>query len=132
MKWATALVLILMLTCCALLLWSSNDFDQNVMHFPLDQDIAAGTQYLARPLAMTFAHADHAKQQCATCHHNYLDDTGQGLCIDCHQADQRIAFKMRDQFHELCMGCHTEKRSDGESSGPLRNCGDCHTVDQQP
>ena len=118
------IALFVLLAICAVLLWSSDNFDQ---HHQL-----ALIEHESANLPMTFAHADHAKQQCIACHHNYQDGTGQGLCLDCHRTDQEIAFKMRDQFHALCMGCHIEKRAAGESGGPLRSCKDCHTADQRP
>ena len=142
MKLWPAISLALLLASCALLLWSSNSFDQtSTISFPLTKFQKAKFQkdkfnqdsiHLDVPLPMTFAHADHVKQQCVTCHHNYQDDTGQGLCLDCHRRDQDIAFKMRDQFHGLCMTCHIEKRIEGEHSGPLRNCKACHTLDHAP
>ena len=45
-----------------------------------------------RPLLpLTFAHLDHREVNCITCHHNFTDDTGQGLCIDCHSTDPKCA-----------------------------------------
>ena len=142
MKLGPAISLALLLASCALLLWSSNSFDQtSPISFPLsmfNQDgfnqnkFKQDSVHLDVPLPMTFAHADHAKQQCVTCHHNFQDDTGQGLCLDCHRKDSKIAFKMRDQFHDLCMTCHIDKRNDGQHSGPLRNCKACHTEDHRP
>ena len=128
MKRNAAISLILLLLGCALLLSTSNDFDQTSQHKISWQNAV----YNSSQLALTFAHADHAKQQCVACHHNYQDGSGQGLCLDCHRSDPEIAFKMRTQFHDLCMGCHTEKRADGEESGPLRGCKACHTADDQP
>ena len=83
-------------------------------------------------LPMTFAHTDHAEQQCVACHHNYQDDTGQGLCIICHQTNEKVSSLIEEQFHGLCMGCHTEKRHKNEESGPMRHCASCHTEDHQP
>ena len=83
-------------------------------------------------LPVTFAHADHVEQNCLVCHHNARDETGDGLCIDCHLRDAKVAPLLEKQFHGLCMGCHEEKRQAGEKSGPLRRCIDCHHVDQLP
>jgi uncharacterized membrane protein len=83
-------------------------------------------------LPMTFAHSDHAEQQCVKCHHNYIDDTGQGLCMICHQTDPKISYQMRDQFHGLCSGCHNNDSERGEASGPLRSCIACHSIDDMP
>ncbi|MFT7527180.1 MAG: hypothetical protein ACI9LY_002335 [Arenicella sp.] len=116
--------LILLTLICLLLLWSSYDWNQTRSRSPFNHSPVN--------LAMTFAHADHAQQQCVKCHHNYQDGTGQGLCLECHRSNPKIAYRMREQFHGLCMGCHLEKNSEGEHGGPLRSCRACHTVDQLP
>jgi len=129
--WVT-LSLFVLIVLCGLLLWSSSDFDQTSEYrFPFTQQSNDNLRVIQR-LPMTFAHADHTKQQCVACHHNYQDDTGQGLCLDCHRTDHDIAFKMKDQFHDLCMGCHIDKRTRGEDGGPLRHCNACHTADLLP
>ena len=124
MKGIILACLLLLTMICLLLLWSSYDFDQTQSHSPFNHS--------PTNLPMTFAHADHAQQQCVKCHHNYQDDTGQGLCLECHKFDPKIAYLMREQFHGLCMGCHMEKNAEGEDAGPLRSCRACHTVDQSP
>jgi hypothetical protein len=83
-------------------------------------------------LPMTFAHMDHAKEKCVDCHHNYQDDTGHGLCLDCHRRDPEVNHLMEEQFHDLCRGCHAEKQLQGDDSGPLRSCTDCHQEDFLP
>jgi hypothetical protein len=132
MKRGAAIALISLVLGCVLLLWTSNDFEQTAQHKISGQSSSQSPAQNFSQLAMTFAHADHAKQQCVACHHNYQDGTGQGLCLACHRSEPAIASKMRTQFHDLCMGCHTEKRSEGEESGPLRSCKGCHTADHQP
>ena len=114
-----ATVLLLVLACCLVLVLSSNRYRQ------------------AQPppgqrLPMTFAHADHRQQQCVACHHNYQDNSGQGLCLDCHYTRQTLAWRVEQQFHALCMGCHLEAARNGEAAGPLRRCQLCHTVDTAP
>lgn len=87
----------------------------------------------ARPLLpLTFAHADHLEVTCVACHHNFLDDTGQGLCFDCHKTDRSVSHLIETQFHDLCRGCHVEKQLAGEDGGPLRACLDCHVADDAP
>jgi len=131
MKLWLATLFCVLVVFSALLMWSSHSFDQDTAYqFPFYA--GDNTAQVILPLPMTFAHADHAKQQCVACHHNYQDETGQGLCLDCHRNDQEIAFKMRDQFHGLCMGCHMDKRTENERSGPLRHCAACHTKDLAP
>ena len=83
-------------------------------------------------LPLKFAHIDHAKEKCVACHHNYQDDTGLGLCLDCHYRDPELSYLMEPQFHTLCRGCHEEKRLEGDDSGPLRICSDCHQEDFLP
>lgn len=34
---------------------------------------------------------------------------------------------VEEQFHGLCMGCHTEKQHKNENLGPMRDCARCHT-----
>jgi len=126
------ITLLLLLVGCSLWAWSSSDLDQSPNSFFRFSWSSDESFALTMPLPMTFAHADHTKQQCVSCHHNYQDDSGQGLCLDCHLNNQTVAFKMREQFHDLCMGCHIEKRTEGAPSGPLRSCKFCHTQDQSP
>lgn len=83
-------------------------------------------------IPMTFAHQDHSAQKCIDCHHNYVDQTGQGLCLNCHLRDQDVSFKLEQQFHDLCRGCHEEKQLAGQEHGPIRSCVACHTEDHQP
>jgi hypothetical protein len=87
----------------------------------------------ARPmLEVTFAHLDHRTVNCIDCHHNFVDDTGQGLCFDCHKTDPAVNALIETQFHDLCRGCHMEQQRNGEDGGPVRQCIDCHTADEAP
>ncbi|MDP6375449.1 MAG: cytochrome c3 family protein [Pseudomonadales bacterium] len=83
-------------------------------------------------LPVTFAHLDHQQQQCIDCHHNFVDRTGIGLCIDCHKRDKTVSHLMEAQFHELCQSCHIENYSQGKDHGPTRACENCHTSDPYP
>ena len=83
-------------------------------------------------LPLTFAHLDHRSVNCVDCHHNFIDDTGQGLCFDCHKTDPNVNALMEEQFHALCRDCHVEKQRLGEDAGPTRQCIDCHTADEAP
>lgn len=83
-------------------------------------------------LAMTFDHQTHGKQQCIACHHNFVDKSGQGLCLECHVATKGLRLELEEQFHGLCMGCHEEKQAEGEKHGPIRQCLACHTADELP
>lgn len=85
-------------------------------------------------IPMTFAHESHKQQQCIDCHHNYVDNTGRSLlCMVCHLSKKEITYKLEDQFHELCMGCHRRKQLEGQKDhGPIRQCKACHTEDRLP
>ena len=83
-------------------------------------------------LPLTFAHADHTTVNCVTCHHNYLDDTGAGLCFDCHKTDPAVSALIETHFHDLCRDCHLDRQVAGEDGGPVRSCDDCHTADDAP
>ena len=83
-------------------------------------------------LAVSFAHADHTHETCISCHHNYVDDTGTGMCFDCHKTDETVADLIEEQFHGLCRDCHIEKQAAGETHGPTRQCSACHVPDDEP
>lgn len=83
-------------------------------------------------LEMTFAHVDHREESCLSCHHDYADDTGPGLCIDCHKRSPELALLIEEQFHGLCRGCHASRRAEGEPAGPVRACNLCHEADLLP
>jgi hypothetical protein len=83
-------------------------------------------------LPMSFAHEDHIPVNCIDCHHNYVDDTGGGLCMNCHVTDQQVWPLFEQQFHDLCRGCHAEKAALGEAGGPPRQCIGCHLGDDLP
>lgn len=80
-----------------------------------------------RPLLpVSFEHADHRETACADCHHNFIDDTGGGTCYNCHKYEPDIAADIEKMFHDFCFDCHVHTWQEGEESGPMRVCGDCH------
>ncbi len=83
-------------------------------------------------LPMNFAHLDHVNENCVLCHHNYIDDTGGGLCMNCHVTDPQVWPLFENQFHDLCRGCHAEKAAEGIDGGPPRQCMACHLGDDLP
>jgi hypothetical protein len=83
-------------------------------------------------LPMSFAHIDHARENCIVCHHNYVDDTGGDLCMYCHMANPDVWPLLENQFHALCRGCHAEKAALGIDGGPPRECMACHLGDDLP
>jgi hypothetical protein len=83
-------------------------------------------------LPLTFAHADHQAVNCVACHHEFTDATPRGPCLECHAQDPTVAHLIETQFHDLCRGCHLERRIAGLGAGPTRACGACHTADEAP
>lgn len=121
MKWRALFVLLLGFAAVALMVYLSSDFHQAKQE----------TRYQPR-LPMTFDHQTHGKQQCIACHHNYVDKSGQGLCLECHVTTKGLRLDLEEQFHDLCMGCHEEKQAEGVKHGPIRECLACHTEDKLP
>lgn len=102
---------------------------------PLAGSLPVKANYYESPepiLPMSFAHLDHVPVNCVTCHHNYTDDTGGGLCMTCHVTDASVWPLFEQQFHDLCRGCHEEKAALGEAGGPPRQCMECHGGDDIP
>lgn len=83
-------------------------------------------------LPVNFAHADHQEVNCIKCHHNFVDASGDGLCLDCHKRDPDIAPRIETMFHDLCRGCHAERQRERLDAGPSRACWSCHEGDQLP
>ncbi|MFK7731429.1 MAG: cytochrome c3 family protein [Pseudomonadales bacterium] len=121
MKKAALFILALIIIVITIMVYLSSD------HHRAAQEI----QYQPQ-LAMTFDHQTHRKQQCVACHHNYIDKSGQGLCLECHVTTEGLRLELEEQFHGLCMGCHEEKQAEGEGHGPIRECLACHTEDKLP
>jgi hypothetical protein len=121
------LVICLMAGILALALWSSEPAQTY-----LAQRESADFRDMPR-LPMTFAHRDHGSQQCATCHHNYIDNTGHDLCLNCHLITPELTARVEQHFHSLCMGCHQQEQLQGaEKYGPVRACSGCHLEDDLP
>ena len=102
---------------------------------PFAGELPARDHYYESPepiLPMSFAHVDHIPVNCVECHHNYIDDTGGGLCMNCHVSEQKVWPLFAHQFHDLCRGCHEEKAALGEKGGPPRKCMACHLGDDLP
>lgn len=121
MKKSALVLLMLTITLVGVMVYLSSDHHQS------KQEI----QYQPK-LAMTFDHQTHGKQQCIACHHNYVDKSGQGLCLECHVSTAGLRLDLEEQFHSLCMGCHEVKQTEGAKHGPIRECLACHTEDKRP
>jgi len=83
-------------------------------------------------LPLTFAHADHQAVNCIDCHHEFVDSTPRGPCLECHKADAEVSHLIETHFHDLCRGCHVERLAAGLDAGPARACAACHTADEAP
>lgn len=78
-------------------------------------------------LPLEFDHTLHVATSCATCHHDYVDDTPSGgACLSCHKKTREIASRIEPMFHGLCQDCHVETAHAGEATGPVRLCSGCH------
>lgn len=102
---------------------------------PLARERPVLREYYGAPekiLPMHFAHVDHRSVNCIECHHNYLDDTGDGPCMFCHVTSQELWPLLEDQFHSLCRGCHIDRAARGDGDRPPRQCIRCHLGDDLP
>lgn len=82
-----------------------------------------------QPLLPTrFDHGDHRGVACITCHHNFRDrGLGAGGCLRCHKAWGTTEARRIDvMFHAFCTGCHRQRQTAGEASGPVKGCAACH------
>jgi Class III cytochrome C family len=80
-------------------------------------------------LAVHFPHEKHTKVACVTCHHNFVDRTGLGSCIDCHRSNRAdLTASSEATFHVFCRGCHTQlaQAHTDNAHGPTRACSECH------
>ena len=81
-------------------------------------------------LPLTFAHNDHGDVDCIACHHEFVDDTPRGQCIECHLDDAALRSRIEADFHGLCRDCHVDRAAQDLDGGPLRRCTTCHTPDE--
>lgn len=87
---------------------------------------------LQRP-AVEFDHEKHTQalqgQGCTACH---LDTGGGKLSLKLGRSedgDDRDA--LIEIYHERCIGCHTQRKQDKQTTGPL-TCGECHVRRSMP
>jgi Class III cytochrome C family len=97
--------------------------------------IPTATPHLLEPaaqpalLALHFPHEKHTKVACVTCHHNFVDKTGLGSCLDCHRSKRPdLTASAEATFHTFCRGCHTQlaEADTTDKHGPTRSCSGCH------
>ena len=82
-------------------------------------------------LPLYFNHDDHLKVSCLECHHEFVDETRQGDCIGCHKRSVELRREIEEDFHDLCRDCHIQLTAEGEDTGPVRGCFDCHQPDDR-
>lgn len=78
-------------------------------------------------LPIHFPHEKHTTVNCVTCHHNFVDKTGIGSCLDCHRLPRPdLTQSAEATFHTFCRDCHTELAHTTAKHGPTRSCSACH------
>jgi predicted CXXCH cytochrome family protein len=78
-------------------------------------------------LVLDFPHDKHRSVDCIQCHHNFVDRSGQGSCIDCHRSRTAgIQVGIEARFHDFCLGCHRDPPAHFTSHGPVTGCEACH------
>lgn len=79
-------------------------------------------------LVLDFPHDKHRAVNCAVCHHDYLDRSGQGSCVSCHRSDgSAIQVGAEARFHDFCLGCHRDPPAYLSGHGPVTGCDTCHS-----
>jgi len=93
-----------------------------------------GTSHLLLPamtpslIQVNFPHEHHRTVNCVVCHHNFVDKTGLGSCIDCHRSSRPdLPHPAEVTFHVFCRDCHRKLAlQDQTKHGPVRECSGCH------
>ena len=95
--------------------------------------IPTATSHLLQPAAtpsllpVYFPHEKHTTVDCVTCHHNFIDKTGVGSCLECHRSSQpNLTQSAEATFHTFCRTCHTDLAQTTDKHGPTRACSTCH------
>ncbi len=78
-------------------------------------------------LPVAFPHEKHTTVSCVTCHHNFIDKTGVGSCLECHRTPSPALTQSAEAtFHTFCRSCHTALAETTGKHGPTRACSACH------
>ncbi|MDE2137364.1 MAG: cytochrome c3 family protein [Gammaproteobacteria bacterium] len=97
--------------------------------------LALRVPFVARSarLALDFPHDRHRAVSCVTCHHDYIDRSGQGSCVSCHRSG-RVDLKAGPEarFHDFCLGCHRDVAEGLGVHGPVTGCDPCHVPPGAP
>ena len=79
------------------------------------------------PLVLGFPHEKHRAVNCITCHHNFVDRSGEDSCISCHRSGRAaIRVGAEARFHDFCLGCHRDPPAYLTGHGPATGCDTCH------
>jgi Zn finger protein HypA/HybF involved in hydrogenase expression len=95
--------------------------------------IPTATSHLLQPavtpslLPVHLPHEKHTTVDCITCHHNFVDKTGVGSCLECHRSSRPdLTQSAEATFHIFCRDCHTNLARTTDKHGPTRACSTCH------
>ena len=95
--------------------------------------LPTATPHLLKPAAsppllpVSFPHEKHTTVGCVACHHNFVDKTGTGSCLDCHRGNRSdLTASAEATFHTFCRNCHTQLAATTDKHGPSRACSTCH------
>jgi DMSO/TMAO reductase YedYZ heme-binding membrane subunit len=78
-------------------------------------------------IPLDFPHGKHGTVNCLTCHHNYADGTGWGLCVQCHRGGRKdLKEGVEARFHDFCLNCHRHPPATLKRHGPVAGCSACH------
>jgi predicted CXXCH cytochrome family protein len=81
----------------------------------------------SEPLVLGFPHEKHRAVNCITCHHNFVDRSGEDSCISCHRSGRAaIRVGAEARFHDFCLGCHRDPPAYLTGHGPVTGCDTCH------
>lgn len=81
-------------------------------------------------LPLDFPHSAHRGVNCISCHHNFVDRTGTGSCLDCHRSPRPdLPYSSESTFHTFCRDCHAQRAREHQGRhGPTRGCARCHST----
>lgn len=74
-----------------------------------------------------FLHTDHTAFACTSCHHNFVDRSGNENCLTCHKRVSMSELTRIDRvLHAFCVDCHRMDESTNRKLGPIDDCNGCH------
>jgi len=70
---------------------------------------------------------DKMKKDCSTCHLTQKDR----LSPKFKRLEDATKNDLMDLYHDNCLGCHKEMNAENQKTGPIEECGNCHTTQQR-